>query len=338
MISQKDKKDLFSRVYEDQDIWMFDLSGYSKITKQYYCGIHERRAKNLLGDDNFKLNFKLSPDGKLLVSKKDFEKLSTLFEEKIIKNPNHIRNVINRRRNKLQLLKNSLISDEYFLKKRKYKKCNPLKVFVNLIDFASFYLEFNFPQRIFRNLLIEKLHYTEDDYNDLFFILTIPTPSSYSEYYKGLLDMSLSILEGREFSLSRFKEKHAFIGARDFSDIEFKTNEEIFRQVNYLLSHFKYPSSIRDEMRRIFSIQKEIKGTQERVIGKLREKSKILGSYYENLIVNLADLLMESIRENEEICYWRGRAFAYFKKLLQVLKMDLYETSIEELNFSVRKL
>jgi len=327
------KKDVDPDITEDNDIWVFDLSNYSRLEEQYYYTVYKKMGDNLLGTDVFGFSLRMTPDRTIRIPKSDFRRLNKVFKEKIVDDPRYTYQVIDRRRQKLALLAKSLCIEETLVGTRKCSRCMPLEIFERLTDFAAFRLEDCFPHELFEEMMLMHLGYTKDAYERLLLTMVTPPIWAHLEYYKMVLELSLRKLKGEVIDLAEFTIRYGLIG-KNLLDV---TDEEsTAKTLDTIIAIFGDCSSVLNEITEVRAYQRQAEAAHIRAKEELLQRSETLPKPCSALVIGLADLLIETMIENEEQCYWRGIVYGYFKHLVDFFRLDLTNVTVDELNSAVQ--
>ncbi len=312
----------------DPSIWTLNLVGYSKIAQQYYCELHSKRPQTLLGTTDFTLPYELTDEGMLRVKKEDFKKLETLAKDRIINNPAYVDQLISSRQKNLEILRQNLFNEDRLLQSGCLKNCNPMQIFSHLTDFACFYLEYNFPSSLFKELIVGKLNYSEDAYENLRLRLLTPCESAYLTYYKAILKLALQTLSNTEIDLRSFRQQFSSIGDRELKSRSDRELEEIIQRVSFM---FGNRLSLRCEIMKISAVEDNVRAEHAEIKKKLLMQCANHGAHVSDLVSRLADMLIDAALENEQTSIWRGRVFAYLSSLIESLGMNPHTASVEEI-------
>jgi len=313
-------------------IWTLNLVGYSKIAQQYYCELHRKRPQALLGSTDFNLPYEMTDEGFLRVKREDFKKLAALVRERIINNPDYINQLISSRQKKLEVLKQNLSNEDRLLQAGCLKNCNPLQTFSYLTDFACFYIEYNFPFSLFKELIVEKLNYSEDAYENMRLRLLTPYESAYLTYYRAILKLALQKLSNTEINLRSFRQKFSAIGDRELRS---RSDRELEEAIQRIISMFGSRVSLRYEIMKISAVEHNIRAEHAKIKNELLLRCCNQGPQVTNLISNLSDMLIDAALENEQTSIWRGRVFAYLNCLIETLGMNPRTVSVEEIQSKI---
>lgn len=320
---------------QDPSIWTLNLIGYSKIAQQYYCELHSKRPQALLGPTDFSLPYELTEEGILKVKREHFKRLEELVKEKILHDPSYVNKLIISRRKKLAVLQKTLQKEDTLLESGSIENCNPLQTFSSLTDYACYYLEYNFPNILFKQLLVEKLGYSEDAYENLRMRLLTPSESAYFTYYKAVLEYALQKLNHGNIDLRNFKKRFSCIGDRE---LKIRSDKELTEAIERTALMFGNGLLIRHEIAKITSIENNIRKEHAKIKEELLQKSRNKETQVSHLISSLTDMLIEAALENEQTSIWRGRVFAYLTCLIKSLNMEPHKVSIEELQSKINSL
>jgi hypothetical protein len=313
-------------------VWTLNLVGYSKIAQQYYCELHRKRPQALLGKTDFNLPYEMTADGFLRVKREDFKKLAALVRERIIHDPAYVGQLVSSRQGKLEILRRNLDSENKLLESGCVEKCNPLQTFSYLTDFACFYIEYNFPFSLFKELIIEKLGYSEDAYENLRLRLLTPYESAYLTYYRAILKLALQKLSNTEVDLCSFRQKFSAIGDRELRS---RSDRELEEAIQRIISMFGSRVSLRYEIMKISAVEHNIRAEHAKIKNELLLRCCNQAPQVSNLVSSLSDMLIDAALENEQTSIWRGRVFAYLNCLIEALGMNPRTVSVEEIQSKI---
>jgi hypothetical protein len=313
-------------------IWTLNLVGYSKIAQQYYCELHRKRPQALLCSTDFSLPYEMTDDGRLRVKREDFKKLEALVRDRIVHHPAYVSELISSRQKKLEVLRQNLFSENKLLESGCLKDCNPLQTFSYLTDFACFYIEYNFPHALFKKLIVEKLHYSVDAYEDLRLRLLTPYESAYLTHYKAVLELALQKLSNTEIDLHSFRQQISSIGDRELRS---RSDTELEEAIQRIISMFGSKSSIQAEIAKMSTVEQNAKAEHAKIKKELLQRSWEHGAHTRNLISRLSDMLIDAAVENEQTSIWRGRTFAYLSCLIKILGMNPHAVGVEEVQSKI---
>lgn len=313
-------------------VWTLNLVGYSKIAQQYYCELHRKRPQALLGSTDFNLPYEMTAEGFLRVKREDFKKLATLVRERIVNDPAYVSQLISSRQGKLEVLRKKLDNENRLLASGCIEKCNPLQTFSHLTDFACFYIEYNFPFSLFKELIVEKLNYSEDAYENLRLCLLTPYDSAYLTYYRAILKLALQKLSNSEIDLRSFRQKFSAIGDRELRS---RSDRELEESIQRIISMFGSRLSLRYEIMKVSAVEHSVREEHAKIKNELLLKCSNQEAHVSDLVSRLSDMLIEAALENEQTSIWRGRVFAYLNCLIEALGMNSREVSVEEIQSKI---
>jgi hypothetical protein len=313
-------------------VWTLNLVGYSKIAQQYYCELHRKRPQALLGSTDFNLPYEMTDEGFLRVKREDFKKLATLVRERIVNDPAYVSQLISARQRKLEVLRKNLENENKLLESGCIEKCNPLQTFSHLTDFACFYIEYNFPFSLFKELIVEKLNYSEDAYENLRLRLLTPYESAYLTYYRAILKLALQKLSNNEIDLRSFRQKFSAIGDRELRS---RSDRELEESIQRIISMFKSRVSLRYEIMKMSAVEHNVRAEHAKIMQELLLKCCNQEAHVSDLASRLSDMLIEAALENEQTSIWRGRVFAYLNCLIESLGMNPRTASVEEIQSKI---
>jgi hypothetical protein len=318
-------------------IWTLNLAGYSKIATQYYCELHSKRPQALLGQTDFRLPYEMSPEGILSVRKEVFRDLEALVQKRIIENPTYVDHIISSRGRKLELVKKNLAKQNKLLESGKFTDCDPLKTFEHLTGFACYYLEHNFPTSLFKNLAVEKLKYSEEDFENFRLQLLTPCESAYLTHYKATLELALQKKTKTEVDFHTYRMQYSSICDRE---LRWRSDEELNKAIQRIARVFGSTSSLHSEIKATSTVESRVRTEHAKIKQELRSRCWREGmrQIETHLVEKLADLLMEAALENEQTSIWRGRTFAYLSYLIKELDMNPHTASIREIQANLRRL
>ncbi len=320
--------------HPNPSIWTLNLVGDSKIAQRYYCELHKKRPQALLGSTEFYLPYKLTDEGILCVKREDFKKLKILFRDKIVHDPAYVGQLLSLRQRRLELLKQNIDNEYTLIESNCLKDCNPLQTFSYLTDLACFYLEYNFPYLLFKELIVEKLKYSEDLYEHLRLRLLTPYESSYLTYYSALLRLAMQKLSNTKIDLHSFRRQFSSIGDRDLRN---RSDSKLEEDVQRLIFMFEDKRSLHLELMKVHDVERNIRKEHTKVKKELLLKcSWTEEPLISDLISRLSDLLIASALENEQTSIWRGRTYAYLSYLIEILSLNPRTVSIEEIQSKIR--
>lgn len=313
-------------------IWTLNLVGYSKIAQQYYCELHRKRPKALLGSTDFNLPYEMTDEGFLRVKREDFKKLEALVRERIVNNPAYVNQLISSRHRKLEILRKNLYNEDRLLQAGCLKNCNPLQTFSYLTDFACFYIEYNFPFSLFKELIVEKLNYSEDAYENLRLRLLTPCESAYLTHYIAILKLALQKLSNTEIDLRFFRQQISSIGDRELRSRSDRELEEIIQRIILM---FGSRQSLRYEIMKMSAVEQNARAEHAKIKKELLMKCRNQEAHVRDLVSGLSDMLIDAALENEQTSIWRGRVFAYLNCLIETLGMNPRTVSVEEIQSKI---
>ena len=313
-------------------VWTLNLVGYSKIAQQYYCELHRKRPQALLGSTDFNLPYEITDEGFLRVKREDFKKLAALVRDRIINGPAYVSQLISSRREKLEVLRKNLENENKLLESRCIKKCNPLQTFSHLTDFACFYIEYNFPFSLFKELIVKKLGYSEDAYENMRLCLLTPYESAYLTYYRAILKLALQKLSNSEIDLRSFRQKYSAIGDRELRS---RSDKELEDAVQRVISMFGSRLSLRYEIMKVSAVEHSVKEEHAKIKNELLLRCGNQEAHVSGLVSRLSDMLMEAALENEQTSIWRGRVFAYLNRLIETLGMNPRSVTVKEIQTEI---
>jgi len=313
-------------------VWTLNLVGYSKIAQQYYCELHRKRPQALLGSTDFNLPYEMTAEGFLRVKREDFKKLATLVRERIVNDPAYVSQLISSRREKLEVLRKKLDNENRLLASGCIEKCNPLQTFSHLTDFACFYIEYNFPFSLFKELIVEKLNYSEDAYENLRLCLLTPYDSAYLTYYRAILKLALQKLSNSEIDLRSFRQKFSAIGDRELRS---RSDRELEESIQRIISMFGSRLSLRYEIMKVSAVEHSVREEHAKIKNELLLKCSNQEAHVSDPVSRLSDMLIEAALENEQTSIWRGRVFAYLNCLIEALGMNSRKVSVEEIQSKI---
>jgi hypothetical protein len=316
----------------DASIWTLNLVGYSKIAQQYYCELHRKRPQALLGDTDFNLPYEMTTEGFLRVKREYFKKLEALVRERIINDPAYVSQLISSRQVKREVLRKNLYNENRLLESGCVEKCNPLQTFSYLTDFACFYIEYNFPFSLFKELIVEKLNYSEDEYENLRLCLLTPYESAYLTYYRAILKLALQKLSNNEIDLRTFRQKFSAIGDRELRS---RSDRELEETIQRIISMFGGRLALRYEIMKLSAVEHNVRAEHARIKNELLLRCCNQGPQVTNLVSSLSDMLIDAALENEQTSIWRGRVFAYLSRLIESLGMNPRTVSVEEIQSKI---
>jgi hypothetical protein len=316
-------------------IWTLNLVGYSKIAQQYYCELHRKRPQALLGSTDFCLPYEMANDGFLRVKREYFKKLEALVKERILRDPSYVNQLISSRQKKLDVLRRALSNEGMLLESGHLKNCSPLQTFSHLTDFACLYLEYNFPSSLFKELVVEKLKFSEDAYQDLRLRLLTPCESAYLTYYGAVLKLAQQKLRNSEIDLRVFRQQFASIGDRELKS---RSDRELEDTIERICLMFGTQLSLRYEIMEIAAIEKKVRTEHAKIKQELLAKCWQQGTHVRNLVSSLSDMLIDAALENEQTSIWRGRVFAYLNCLIESLGLNSHTVSVEEIQSQISGL
>lgn len=321
---------------DNSQIWKLNLAGYSKIAQQYYCELHRKRPQALLGVTNFVLPYEINEQCQLCVKREYFKRLASLVRERVIKDPEYVNQLIASRRNRLEILKQNLSMETVKLCSGDISSCKPLQTFSYLTDFACFYIEYNFPYSLFKELLVNQLGYSEEEYESIRLRLLTPYESAYLTYYRAILEFALKKLSNVEVDLWSFNYQYSCIGIRDLKS---RSDAELENAIQRIIFMFESRSQIRYEIMRVRAVEQKAKAEHAKIKQELLLKCQNQGNNVDgNLVIRLVDMLIEAALENEQTSIWRGRVFAYLKCLIEKVEVNPCTVSIEELQSQINKI
>ncbi len=317
-------------------IWRLNLVGYSKIAQEYYCELHRKRPQALLmGSTDFTLPYEMTAEGYLQVRKEEFKKLETLVKEQIINDTSYVNKLISSRHKKIEILGKNLSTEDKILESGHLKNCNPLQTFSQLTDAACFYLEYNFPAALFKELIVEKLGYSEDAYQNIRLRLLTPCESAYLTYYKTILQLAQQKLSSNEIDLRTFKQQTSCIGDRELRSRSRRELEEAIERISRV---FGNRLALRCEIMRTSAVKDNAKAEHAKIRQELLAKCWGHGTNVRNLVGSLCDMLIDAALENEQTSIWRGRVFAYLNCLIEALNLNSHSVSAEEIQSQIALL
>jgi hypothetical protein len=314
-------------------VWTLNLVGYSKIAQQYYCELHRKRPQALLGSTDFNLPYEMADEGFLRVKREDFKKLEALVRDRIVHDPAYVSQLISSRHEKIEALRKNLYNENRLLESGCIENCNPLQTFSHLTDLACFYIEYNFPFSLFKGLIVEKLNYSEDAYENLRLRLLTPYESAYLTYYRAILKLALQKLSNTEIALRSFRQKFSAIGDRELRN---RSDRELEEAIQRILSMFGSRVSLRYEIMKMSAVEHNVRAEHAKIKKELLLKCCNQEVHVSDLVSRLSDMLIEAALENEQTCIWRGRVFAYLNCLIESLGMNPRTVSVEEIQSRVR--
>ena len=314
-------------------IWTLNLVGYSKIAQQYYCELHRKRPQALLGSTDFNLPYEMTDEGFLRVKREDFKKLEAVVRERIVNNPSYVSQLTTSRHRRLEVLRQNLYIEDRLLQSGNLKSCNPLQTFSYLTDFACFYIEYNFPSSLFKELIVEKLNYSEDAYENLRLRLLTPCESAYLTHYKATLKLALQKLSNTEIDLRSFRQQISSIGDRELRS---RSDRELEEAIQRIILMFGSRQQLRYEIMKMSAVERNIRAEHAKIKEELSMKCGNQGAHVHDLVSGLSDMLIDAALENEQTSIWRGRVFAYLNYLIETLDMNPRTVSVEEIQSRVR--
>jgi hypothetical protein len=274
----------------------------------------------------------MTDDGRLRVKREDFKKLEALVRDRIVHHPAYVSQLISSRHKKLEVLRQNLYIENKLLESGGLKHCNPLQTFSYLTDFACFYIEYNFPHSLFKELIVEKLNYSEDAYEDLRLRLLTPYESAYLTYYKALLELALQKLSNAEIDLHSFRQQISAIGDRELRS---RSDRELGEAVQRIIVMFGSKSSIQAEIAKMSTVEQNTRTDHTKIKKDLLLRCWEHGAHTRDLISRLSDLLIDAAVENEQTSIWRGRTFAYLNCLIKTLGINPNTVSVEEVQSKI---
>jgi hypothetical protein len=313
-------------------IWTLNLVGYSKIAQQYYCELHRKRPQALLGSTDFNLPYEMTNEGFLRVKREDFKKLAALVRERIVQDPAYVNQLISSRHRKLEILKQNLSTEDKLLQSGRLKNCNPLQTFSYLTDFACFYIEYNFPFSLFKELIVEKLNYSEDAYENLRLCLLTPCESAYLTYYGAILKLALQKLSNTEIDLRFFRQQISSIGDRELRS---RSDRELEGTIQRIIDMFGSRLPLRCEIMKMSAVEQNARVVHAEIKEELLMKCRNQEAHVRDLVSGLSDMLIDAALENEQTSIWRGRVFAYLNCLIENLGMNRHTVSVEEIQSKI---
>ncbi len=316
-------------------IWRLNLVGYSKIAQDYYCELHRKRPQALLDSTDFALPYEMTKEGFLQVRKEDFKKLEAVVKERIVNNPSYVNHLISSRRRKLEVLRKSLSNENKLIESERLENCNPLQIFSQLTDFACLYLEYNFPSALFKELIVEKLKYSEDAYQNLRLRLLTPCESAYLTYYKAILQLAQQELSNSEIDLRSFKQQISCIGDRELRS---RSERELQDAIERIRCMFGSRLSLHSEIVRMSAVEDNVRAEHAKIKEELLAKCWNQGANARDLVGSLCEMLIDAALENEQTSIWRGRVFAYLNCLIESLALNSHSVSVEEIQSKISRL
>ena len=313
-------------------VWTLNLVGYSKIAQQYYCELHRKRPQALLGSTDFNLPYEMTAEGFLRVKREYFKKLEALVRDRIVQNPAYVSQLISSRQGKLEVLRKNLYSEDKLLESGDLKNCNPLQIFSSLTDFACFYIEYNFPFSLFKELIVEKLGYSEDAYENLRLRLLTPYESAYLAYYRAILKLALQKLSNNEIDLRSFRQKFSAIGDRELRS---RSDRELEDAIQRIISMFRSRVTLRYEIMKMSAVEHNVRAEHAKIKNELLLRCCNHAPQVTNLVSSLSDMLIDAALENEQTCIWRGRVFAYLNCLIEKLGTNPRTVSVEDIQSKI---
>jgi hypothetical protein len=313
-------------------IWTLNLVGYSKIAQQYYCELHRKRPQALLGSMDFNLPYEMTDEGFLRVKREDFKKLEALVRDRVVNDPAYVSQLISSRQGKLEVLRKNLYNEDRLLESGCIENCNPLQTFSYLTDFACFYIEYNFPFSLFKEVIIKKLNYSEDAYENLRLRLLTPYESAYLTYYRAILKFALQKLSNTEINLRSFRQQFSSIGDRELRS---RSDKELEEAIQRIISMFRSRLSLRYEIMKMSAVEHNVRAEHAKIKKELLLRCCNQGAHVSDLVSRLSDMLIDAALENEQTSIWRGRVFAYLNCLIETLGMNPHTVSVEEIQSKI---
>ena len=255
-----------------------------------------------------------------------------MSEKESVNDPAYVSQLISSRQGKLEVLRKKLDNENKLLASGCIEKCNPLQTFSHLTDFACFYIEYNFPFSLFKELIVEKLNYSEDAYENLRLCLLTPYDSAYLTYYRAILKLALQKLSNSEIDLRSFRQKFSAIGDRELRS---RSDRELEESIQRIISMFGSRLSLRYEIMKVSAVEHSVREEHAKIKNELLLKCSNQEAHVSDLVSRLSDMLIEAALENEQTSIWRGRVFAYLNCLIEALGMNSRTVSVEEIQSKI---
>lgn len=274
----------------------------------------------------------MTDEGFLSVEREDFRKLESLVRDRVVNSPTYVSQLISSRQEKIGVLRKNLHEERRLLQSGCLKDCNPLQTFAYLTDLACFYLEYNFPSSLFKELLIEKLKYSEDAYEDLRLRLLTPCDSAYLTYYRAVLKLALQKLSNVEIDLHYFRQEFACIGDRELRS---RSERELEEAIERIVCTFGSRLSLHHELMKMAAVQEPVRAEHARIKRELFSRCQSQGSHITDVVSRLSDMLIDAALENEQTSIWRGRVFVYLNDIIGSLDMNPRTVSVEDIQSKI---
>jgi hypothetical protein len=274
----------------------------------------------------------MTDEGFLRVKREDFKRLEALVRDRIINDPSYVNQLISSRQAKLEVLRKNLYNEDELLESGDLKNCNPLQTFSYLTDFACFYIEYNFPFSLFKELIVEKLNYSEEAYENLRLRLLTPCESAYLTHYRAILKLALQKLSSTEIDLRFFRQQISSIGDRELRSRSDRELEEVIQRIILM---FGSRQSLRYEIMKMSAVEHNVRAEHAKIKNELLLRCCNQGTQVSNLVSSLSDMLIDAALENEQTSIWRGRVFAYLNCLIENLGMNPHTVSVEEIQSKI---
>jgi len=329
------EKYIDERIYENENVWRLNIKSYSKIVREYYYHLTRKRCRSL-GIHNFELNVALLPEDILEVPIRDYEKLRDIYKDRILVDSVVIEMTVKRRHKCLNRLKSMLLQEEELLENGNYKDTNPKELFNTLTDFSSFYLEHCFPYSLFEDLL-NQLNLNQEDAREVILTLMTPSTSNSLLLHKKLLELSRKKLYQENINLDEFKKNFSFIDSIDLKVSRLENESDIEKAIDRYIQIYGTIEKLNQEESEIEKLEHRMIEKHFKIKNELRSKTKN-DKTTSSLIFRLVKLLEEVGVENEEMYYWKNRAFRHFRKLALYCHLDPDKVTIDQLKKTLKKL